>query len=54
MSGSKMLRQRAITDQNGSIAKTFFSSPAGHAPSNMGGHARIAALRKFSGGRGPD
>jgi hypothetical protein len=53
MSASKMLRQGAITDQNGSIAKTFFSSPAGHAPSNMGLHARIAALRECRAGRGP-
>jgi hypothetical protein len=52
MSASKMLRQGAITDQNGSIAKTFFSSPAGHAPSNMELHARIAALRECRAGRG--
>jgi hypothetical protein len=52
MSASKMLRQGAITDQNGSIAKTFFSSPAGHAPpSNMGLHARVAPLRECRAGR---
>jgi hypothetical protein len=53
MSDSKMLRLGAITDQNGSIAKKFFSSHAGHAPSSMGLQARIAALRECRAGRGP-